>query len=73
MTSNTVIEKAKELGFFCQINKENNYEIFSKIPTETWKLTKLESRWILSINNIPQLSLDRDAAIAFLVNREEER
>ena len=69
MTNNIVIEKAKELGFFCQTNEESKYEILSNISTKNWKLTESESQWILSINNVPQLSLDRDGAIAFLVER----
>ena len=65
----TVLKEAKRLKFFYQLSKENNWNILPKCPKETWKLTEADSRWILSIKNIPQLYLNSEEAIAFLAVR----
>ncbi len=64
-----VLKKAKSWGFPSQLNEENYWQILPMQPQETWKLTEFESRWILSLKNIPQLYLDSEEAIAFLARR----
>ena len=64
-----VLEEAKSLGFPYQLSEENYWHILPTQPKETWKLTEAESRWILSIKNIPQLYLNSEEAIAFLALR----
>lgn len=64
-----VLKEAKRLKFLYQLSRENNWHILPKCSKETWKLTEADSRWILSVKNIPQLYLNRDEAIAFLAMR----
>jgi hypothetical protein len=62
-----VLNEARRLGFFCQLNDESNWQILPQQPEATWKLTTVDnSRWILSVQNIPQLYLNSEEAIAFL-------
>ncbi len=65
-----VLKKAKSWGFPSQLNEENYWQILPMQPQETWKLTEVNSRWILSLKNIPQLYLDSEEAIAFLARRK---
>ena len=65
-----VLKKAKSWGFPSQLSEENYWQILPMQPQETWKLTEVNSRWILSLKNIPQLYLDSEEAIAFLARRE---
>ena len=51
------------------MSEENNWQILSTQPEESWKLTEVNSWWILSINNVPQINLDSEEAIAFLARR----
>ncbi len=66
-----VLKKAKSWGFPSQLSEENYWQILPMQPQETWKLTEFESRWILSLKNIPQLYLDSEEAIAFLARRNK--
>ena len=69
MTQQSVLQEAENLGFICQINQENRWQILPTNPRATWKLTETESRWILSIKNVPQLLLNSQEAIAFLAEQ----
>ena len=69
MREKLVLDKAKSWGFPTQLNDESNWRILPNNPEETWQITEIDSRWILSINNIPQLYLDSGEAIAFLARR----
>ncbi|GAB4542051.1 MAG: hypothetical protein Tsb0014_34430 [Pleurocapsa sp.] len=73
MTEKIVLNKAKNLGFICRLSEEKSWQIFHNRPQETWKLTSVNSRWILSIKNIPQLYLNPEEAIAFLTTRARNR
>ena len=64
-----VLNKAKSWGFSSQMSQENNWQILPTQPEESWKLTEFNSWWILSINNVPQINLDSEEAIAFLARR----
>ncbi len=64
-----VLEEAKRLKFLYQLCEENYWHILPTQPKETWKLTEADSRWILSVKNIPQLYLNHEEAIAFLATR----
>ena len=71
MREKPVLNKAKSWGFNTQLNQENNWQISSNHPEETWQITEINARWILSINNIAQLYLDSEEAIAFLARRSK--
>ena len=64
-----VLDEAKTLGFPYQLNSENRWQILPPQPEATWKLTLEESRWVLSLHDVPQLRLDLKQAIAFLTSR----
>ena len=64
-----ILKTAKSLGFAARRNQENYWQIFSQKPSKTWILTHVESRWILSIKNVPQIRLNEREAIAFLTSR----
>ncbi len=66
-----VLKKAKSWGFPSQLSEENYWQILPMQPQETWQLTEFDSRWILSLKNIPQLYLDSEEAIAFLARRNK--
>ena len=69
-----VLMKAKNLGFLCHLSEEKYWQILPKQRGATWKLTAADdSRWILSLNNIPQLYLNPEEAIAFLAIRSRSR
>ena len=59
-----VLDEAKSLGFPCQLNSENHWQILPLQPEAAWKLTLEESRWVLSVQDVPhQLRLDSKQAI----------
>ena len=62
-----VLREAAKLGFPSQLNEANCWQILPMLPEETWKLIAAESRWILSVKNVPQLNLNVEQAISFLV------
>ncbi len=64
-----VLKEVKRLKFLYQLCEENYWHILPTQPKETWKLTEADSRWILSVKNIPQLCLNSEEAIAFLAMR----
>ncbi len=66
-----VLIKAKMWGFPAQLSEENNWQVLPTQSDATWQLTELESRWILSIKNIPQIYLNSEEAIAFLAKRKK--
>ena len=68
-----VLKEAKSLGFPYQLSEENCWQILPKRRGATWKLTEADSRWILSLKNIPQLYLASEEAIAFLAMRARSR
>ena len=68
-----VLKEAKNLGFPYQLSEENCWQIWPKRRGATWKLSAADSRWILSLRNIPQLYLSSEEAIAFLALRARSR
>ena len=73
MTEKLLLEIATSLGYTTQLSDENAWHILPTTVHQTWKLTATESRWILSVRNIPQLLLSQPEAIAFLKSRHEKR
>lgn len=64
-----VIDRAKDLGFPCELNEQNCWQIIPIQSEETWKLVQEKSQWILSVRDVPQLRLDTKQAISFLVSK----
>lgn len=71
MTEKLLLEIAKNLGYTIQLSNENSWHILPINSHQTWRLTATESRWTLSVRNVPQLLLSQPEAIAFLKSRHE--
>ncbi len=69
MIEEKVLKTAKNLGFTAQLNEKNCWQILFQKSSESWMLTYIEFRWILSIKNVPQIRLNEREAIAFLTSR----
>ncbi len=69
MSRELVLQQAKDLGLHCQINEQNCWQILPIKEEAVWKLTEIESKWILSLRNVPQLRLNSEETIAFLKSR----
>lgn len=67
-----VVSKAQTWGFICQRQSANGWLILPQQANQKWKLQQKEARWILSIDNVPQLRLHTEEAIAFLETRRLE-
>ena len=66
---NLVVSLGKKLGCICKQTKDRRWEIISPTPGETWKLSRTEQRWILSLNGVPQMYFSDQEAIQFLERR----
>lgn len=71
MIEEKILKIAKGLGFTARLNKKNYWQILSLKPSQSWMLTYIESRWILSVNNVPQIRLNEREEIAFLTSRSQ--
>ena len=71
MIEEEILEIATSLGFVTKLTQEKSWQILSQKTQETWMLTQSESRWILSIKNVPQIRLNEREAIAFLTSRSQ--
>ena len=68
-----VVSKAQTWGFICQRQSEKGWLILPRQADRWWKLEQVEDRWILSIDNVPQLRLHTEDALSFLTNRRHEQ
>ena len=68
MTLEAVISQAQSFGYSCLISQNQTWKILPLQTNETWTLVYncSDSRWILSVNDVPQLILIADEAIDFL-------
>ena len=71
MIEEKILKIAKSLGFTARLNEKNYWQILSLKPSENWMLTYIESRWILSVKNVPQIRLNEREVIAFLTSRSQ--
>jgi hypothetical protein len=67
--SEPVVSQAKSWGFKCELTAGGNWQISSPQLKETWQLSELEERWLLSVGNVPQINLSADEALRFLERR----
>ena len=71
MIEEKILEIARSLGFIARLDEKDCWQILSLKASENWMLTCIESRWILSIKNVPQIRLNEREAIAFLISRSQ--
>ncbi|MEL7078919.1 MAG: hypothetical protein AAFY50_06425 [Cyanobacteria bacterium J06648_1] len=62
-----VVSKAQTWSFICQRQSANGWLILPQQANRRWKLQQDKDRWILSIDDVPQLRLHTVIAIAFLM------
>ena len=73
MTKEKLLDLAESLEFSAQLDDKGSWEIFPTTLKPTWVLTQRESRWILSVNNTPQLVLNEREALIFLKSRSQTK
>lgn len=67
----TVIVQARKLGFICQFNAKEKYQITSKHYREKWILYEGENYWLLWLNNTAQIKLSNTEVLTFLERRHQ--
>lgn len=68
--SNNLLEQARLSGFIYQVNNQGYGQITPSQSGQPWKLQQIEDqRWLLIINEIPQISFIPSEAVAFLQRR----
>ena len=65
----TLLTQAEAWGFVCKLNLDGSWQIIPKSSSEQWKLQLIDSRWLLLIRDIPQVSFLPEEAQAFLSRR----
>ena len=68
----SLLTQASAWGFVCQCNLDGIWQIIPKSATEEWKLQQVESRWLLLIRDLPQVSFLPEEAQAFLSRRRSK-
>lgn len=68
----SLLTQASAWGFLCKCNLDGNWQIIPKSATEEWKLQQVESRWLLLIRDLPQVSFLPEEAQAFLSRRRSK-
>jgi hypothetical protein len=65
----SLLSQAQIWGFLCQRDHSGNLQILPQQSDERWKLQQAEDRWLLLIDDVPQVNLPSPEAIAFLKRR----
>ena len=69
MTEDLVVQ-ADAWGFICECATVGRWQIYPTNPQENWKLQRNESRWLLIIKDVPQVSFSESEARLFLKRRK---
>jgi hypothetical protein len=69
LMNNQVLNQAQSWGFVCNLSLQGRWQIFPKDQAERWKLQQLEEKWLLTVNDIPQINLLPSEIITFLERR----
>ncbi len=69
MINDEILNQAHSWGFVCDLEPQGEYQILPKQVTERWKLQLVGDRWILHVNDVPQILCHPSEAIAFLERR----
>ena len=65
----TILSQARECGFVCQSSPEGDWQIGPPNSTDRWSLQQVKDRWILLVEDVPQVNFLSSEAIAFLARR----
>ena len=66
----SLLVQADAWGFVCECTTEGKWQIYPANSRENWKLQLVESRWLLIIKDVPQVSFSESEARAFLHRRK---
>jgi len=61
-----LLNQAARWGFRYEVDKRGMTSIYSNNPDDRWKLELVSDRWILKINEIPQINFLSTEALQFL-------
>ncbi len=64
-----VLHRAYIWGFVCDFKVQGEHHILPQEPSEGWKLESVGDKWILYVNNVPQILCHPPEAVAFLERR----
>lgn len=67
--NNKVFTQAQCWGFICKSDAPTRCLILPQKTTESWKLQLVEDKWLLIVNNVPQMLCHPSEAVAFLKRR----
>ena len=68
--SENLLVQADSWGFVCECATEGKWQIYPANARENWKLQQVESRWLLIIKDVPQVSFLEVEAQGFLKRRK---
>lgn len=66
MIPENLLNQAARWGFRYEVDKRGMTSIYSNNPDDRWKLELVSDRWILKINEIPQINFLSTEALQFL-------
>jgi hypothetical protein len=69
---NPVILQAQRGDFSCHKSEQGEWVILPNSEEQDWQLSQQQERWILSVQSVPQISLDDADAINFLRLRRQQ-
>ncbi len=61
-----VLSQALAWGFVCYSEHDGTWQILPQEKNERWKLQLEGNRWLLIVDNVPQINFYPDEAINFL-------
>jgi len=64
---------ARALGFFCFQDDQSRWRIQPSASVDYWYLQQADERWLLVVNQVPQILLRLAEALAFLHREADDR
>ena len=64
--ADVLLRLASVLGYFCEKDKQGNWQIYARNHQDDWYLRQDAERWLLVINGVPQILFQSAEAIAFI-------
>jgi hypothetical protein len=61
-----ILNLAQAWGFICNFDVQGKCQILPQQVAERWKLQLVGERWLLVVNDVPQILCHLSEAIAFL-------
>ena len=71
--NDNTLSQALSWGFICNLDEQGKWQILPQQAVEGWKLLLVEDRWLLIVNDVPQMLCHSFEAIEFLERRRPKR